>query len=555
MISNYYTLSLIARDLNHRLEGATVEAIFSQNKNELVVAASGSHFLLLSCDPSSNHVYLRSSFPRAKKNTVNLFPRLLGGVIRSVSLHSSDRELTIGTDKPDQLLVRMYGSKANVLLVDSGRTVLDSFLRSKEVIASKAEEVSPSRPFPNDAGAFQAQLSSIGHLSAFAALKTMAPLMGSLLIRELFVRSDLDEHAAAAEITAAQGRNLFDRARQLFRELIDSPLPRIYKEGEHPVRFSIVELQQLRGLETERFESVHQAIRIFLSSSHRDRSFHAERDRVLAKMKSEKDRIERTTAKISSEEQASSTRAVRSELSGKLLMAHLHLLKKGDAIVSLENVFSPEREHVEIALDSNLSPAKNAERFFARARKARQSLDDQSKHKGEYRDRYDEVLELLRMLEQVQTPDQWKEFSTAHGREAGVRAPGVKEKEPVPFRVFTVDGGFEVWAGKSSENNDLLTTRHARPNDLWFHARGAGGSHVVLRVGTGKGEISRKAKEQAASVAAYYSKMKNSRLVPVAMTEKKYVHKRKGTPAGTVMVEKETVLLVLPQLPVGKGDG
>ena len=124
----------------------------------------------------------------------------------------------------------------------------------------------------------------------------------------------------------------------------------------------------------------------------------------------------------------------------------------------------------------------------------------------------------------------------------------------MPFRVFTVDGGFEVWAGKSSENNDLLTTRHARPNDLWFHARGAGGSHVVLRVGTGKGEISRKAKEQAASVAAYYSKMKNSGLVPVAMTEKKYVHKRKGTPAGTVMVERETVLLVPPQLPVGKQD-
>jgi len=553
MISNYYTLSLIARDLNLQLEGATIEEIFSQNKNELVVAASG-HFLLLSCDPSSNHAYLRSSCPRAKRNTVDLFPRLLGGVIRSVSLHSADRELTISTDKPDQLLVRLYGSRANVLLVDSRRKVLDSFLRSKEVIASKAEEVFPPRPFPNDAGAFQAQLSSIGHLSAFAALKTMAPLMGSLLIRELFFRCGLDEHAAAAEITDAQAQNLFDRARQLLHELNDSPFPRIYKEGEHPVRFAIVELQQLRGLEAERFESVHQAIRVFLSSSHRDRSFHAERDRVIAKMKSEKDRIERTTAKISSEEQESSTRAMRSELSGKLLMAHLHMVKKGDATLRVENVFSPAHEEVEIVLDLNLSPAKNAERYFARARKARQSLDDQSTHKEEYRDRYDEVLRLLRMLEQVQTSEQWKEFSDAHGPAAGVRAPGVKEKEPVPFRVFTVDGGFEVWAGKSSENNDLLTTRHARPNDLWFHARGAGGSHVVLRVGTGKGEISRKAKEQAASVAAYYSKMKNSGLVPVAMTEKKYVHKRKGTPAGTVMVERETVLLVPPQLPVGKQD-
>ena len=106
-----------------------------------------------------------------------------------------------------------------------------------------------------------------------------------------------------------------------------------------------------------------------------------------------------------------------------------------------------------------------------------------------------------------------------------------------------------MWAGKSSENNDMLTTRYARPNDLWFHARGAGGSHVVLRVGTGKGEISKRAKEQAAAIAAYYSKMKNSRLVPVAMTEKKYVRKPKGVPSGTVVLEREKTLMVPPSLP------
>jgi len=549
MISNYYTLSLISRDLDHLLKGATVDAIFSQNKNELVIATSGSHFLVVSCDPSSNHAYLRSSFSRAKRNTMDLFPRLLGNIIRSVSLHPSDRELTITTDKPGRLLIHFYGSKANVLLVDHDRTVLDAFLHPKDHIASKADVAAPGRPFPSDAAAFQAQLSSIGHLSAFAAFKAMAPLLGSVLVREIFVRTGLNEHAAAAEVTAVQAQSLFQQSQSLLHELTGSPSPRIYKENNHPVRFSIVELRQHQGLEAEGFESVHQAIRVFLSSSHRDRSFHVERDRAITKLRSEKDRIERTTAKISSEEQESSMRAERFDLSGKLLMAHLHMVKRGDSSFRAENVFSPSREDVEIALDLNLSPAKNAERYFARARKARQSLKDQEKHKEEYRDRYDEIITLLRTLEQIQTPDQWKEFAAAHAKEAGIQAAGAKEKAPVPFRMFTVDGGFEVWAGKSSENNDLLTTRHARPNDLWFHARGSGGSHVVLRVGTGKGELSRKAKEQAASIAAYYSKMKHSKLVPVAMTQKKYVHKRKGSPAGTVMVERETVLMVPPQLP------
>jgi predicted ribosome quality control (RQC) complex YloA/Tae2 family protein len=125
----------------------------------------------------------------------------------------------------------------------------------------------------------------------------------------------------------------------------------------------------------------------------------------------------------------------------------------------------------------------------------------------------------------------------------------VKKEEPVPFRVFTVAGGFQVWAGKSGENNDLLSTRHTAKNDLWFHARGVGGSHVVLKVGTGKGEVSKQAIEQAAAIAAYYCKMKKSKLVPVAMCEGKYVRKPKGVPAGTVTLEREKTLFVEPGLP------
>lgn len=121
--------------------------------------------------------------------------------------------------------------------------------------------------------------------------------------------------------------------------------------------------------------------------------------------------------------------------------------------------------------------------------------------------------------------------------------------EQLPFRRFVVEGGFEVWAGKSSESNDDLTLHHARPHDLWFHARGAGGSHVVLRTGTGKGEPGKKAKEQAAAIAAYYSKMKNAGLVPVSMTERRYVRKPKGAKPGTVVIEREKVIFVKPSLP------
>ncbi len=555
MLSNYYTLRHIAHDLHDKLAGSAIEEIFSQNKNELIIAFSGKHFLLCSCDPSMNHCFLRTTYARAKKNTISFFPRMTGAVVRSVTLHPSDREMTILTDRPERLLLRFYGAKANVLLVDQQRTILDSFLRPKELIASTAEAALPPRPFPSTPSDFHAQLSAIGHLSVFSAFKSMAPLLGTLIVRELFARASVDEHRTAAEVSDSQAEELFKHARSLEADLSSDPSPRIYSDRGRPVCFALVELRQFSSHQSERFESIHDAIRVFLSTSFREKGFHAERDHAIAKLKAEKEKIQRTTEKIAREEEESVERMKVAELRGKLLMAHLHTLQRGDDAVLLENVFSPQREEIRVPLDPHVSPAKNAERYFDKARKARQALDDQARHRDEYNERYEEVVRLLASLEPVQTAEQWRAFAEAHGKAIGLREGGgskKKEKESVPFRVFTVEGGFEVWAGKSSENNDLLTTKHARPNDLWFHARGAGGSHVVLRLGTGKGEISRRAKEQAASIAAFYSKMKNAKLVPVAMTERKYVHKRKGSPAGTVTVEREKVLMVPPGLPAEK---
>jgi predicted ribosome quality control (RQC) complex YloA/Tae2 family protein len=162
--------------------------------------------------------------------------------------------------------------------------------------------------------------------------------------------------------------------------------------------------------------------------------------------------------------------------------------------------------------------------------------------------------ELLATAETINTKEELKKFMSDRAEQLERFGIGekAKERERLPFRMFVVDGGFEVWAGKSSRNNDELTLKHSKPNDLWFHARGAGGSHVVLKTNTGNGQPSKKAKEQAAGIAAHYSKMKNAKMVPVAMTERKYVRKPKGAPPGTVVLEREKVIFAEPALPKGK---
>jgi predicted ribosome quality control (RQC) complex YloA/Tae2 family protein len=132
--------------------------------------------------------------------------------------------------------------------------------------------------------------------------------------------------------------------------------------------------------------------------------------------------------------------------------------------------------------------------------------------------------------------------------------PSGTQSASFPFRRFRVAGGFEVWVGKDSAGNDELTLRHSKPNDLWFHARGVGGSHTVLKVASAPGEPGRDSIREAAAIAAWYSKYRNAKHIPVVYTERKYVRKPRGVPAGTVVLMREKVVMVDPKLPEGEDD-
>ena len=124
-----------------------------------------------------------------------------------------------------------------------------------------------------------------------------------------------------------------------------------------------------------------------------------------------------------------------------------------------------------------------------------------------------------------------------------------KNDETSRFRKFRLNDKYEVWVGKDSASNDLLTTKYAAQNDLWFHVRGASGSHTVLKLSNRKEDAEKEIIHKAASIAAYYSKARNASNVPVAYCEKKYVKKKKGFKQGSVIMEREKVIFVNPGLP------
>ena len=551
MITNYYTLVHVASELAHQFAGQTVNEIFTQHRGELVISFNETPAVIIAgCDPANNFIYARKTFARARRNSAEFFTDLSDTIIEKVFMHPSDRQLHIRMKDKRELVVQMFGSKANVLLVNTSGFIAESFLKKPDAKITTIESLQA------DSGTRTPEtfLSTYGDQPLKDSLRHVFPLFGPVLIRELLARTGLDGEQAVNAILEQEITRLLDTAQRMKEELLAPPLPRIYFDGTSPVRFSIIPLHHLDDFTFQNYGSVSEAIQTYRASLHHEKTVLQDKEDIVRLLEREHEHADRTLRKMR-EEAEKPDRAKQYELFGKLLISQLHLLKKGDTTAVAEDYVSGSNALVEIPLDQHLTPAKNAERYFEKAEKSRHAAKEQHHRILELTDRQKSISLLLDRMEETSTSDDLKQFAEENRTallQFGLKTEKsgqMKKEDLLPFRVFTVAGGFQVWAGKSGENNDLLSTRHTAKNDLWFHARGVGGSHVVLKIGTGKGEVSKQAIDQTAAIAAYYSKMKKSKLVPVTMCEGKYVRKPKGVPPGTVTVEREKTIYAEPGLP------
>jgi predicted ribosome quality control (RQC) complex YloA/Tae2 family protein len=555
MITNYYTLFHLSAELNQEFSGRIVDEIFTQYRGELILSFRETPAVIFAgCEPANNYIYARKTYARARRNSADLFPEIYGIMIEKIYMHPSDRQIYFQLQNGSRLIVQLFGSKANILFVDTRGMVTDLFLKKSDLKNTKLELFSQIQHPDIPESLHSSIVATYGDQPLSAALKHMYPLFGNILIRELLTRIGMNGEQPLADVLENEIDLLLNGAQRLKEELLSPPSPRVYSNGTIPVRLSVIPLQHLNEFEFQKYESVSEAICAFRSHVRYEKTLLNEKEEIMKVLERERLRTERTLQKIS-EEAETSSRAAQYEKYGKLLIANLHLIKKGDSSAIAEDYVSGSNDLLEIIIDPYLTPAKNAERYFEKAEKSRHAAEEQHQRVSELTKIQKSISQLLTRMEDVITADDLHRFAEENRKELskfGLKAKKsgqVKKEETLPFRVFTVAGGFQVWAGKSGENNDLLSTRHTAKNDLWFHARGVGGSHVVLKMGTGKGEVSKQAIEQAAAIAAYYSKMKKSKLVPVAMCEGKYVRKPKGVPAGTVTLEREKTLVVEPALP------
>jgi len=274
-------------------------------------------------------------------------------------------------------------------------------------------------------------------------------------------------------------------------------------------------------------------------------------------------RLRKRFTRLAGKQEADLERAERYagyERLAQLLAAQIHLARKGEERVVLPDILSGSGEPVEIPLDRRLTPGENVKRLFELARKGRRGMELA-------RERLEGTKRMIGKIEQAA-----REVETAASAEAIDRVmdslpagkaaagePGTGGKEKGLFarlgirpRRFVTSGGYTVLVGRSARENDILVTRVAAPGDIWFHVRGAGGSHAVLLRPERKSWPSPADIREASMLAAYFSKQRGAGQVPVDYAERRYVRKRKGSPPGEVMVTRSKTIMVKPSLIPGK---
>ena len=257
------------------------------------------------------------------------------------------------------------------------------------------------------------------------------------------------------------------------------------------------------------------------------------------------------------------TEAVRRDLSeagqaeemerkGNSLLAQVHVVPSGAEEVELANVYDIERrEKMRIRLNPRRTPVENASRYLKTARKYQKRLRLLPARLARGEEQIRVLQGFCETLKQQKESDleRIERWLTENGMVREKRAQGQRGKtEQAHPRRYRTSTGWSVWAGRNNQENDLLTHRLAAQNDLWFHAHGYSGSHVVLRREGRKEEPSAQTIEEAARVAAYWSKGKTAKRVPVVYTQAKYVSKPRGSAPGKAVLRREKTIMVKPAL-------
>lgn len=300
---------------------------------------------------------------------------------------------------------------------------------------------------------------------------------------------------------------------------------------------------------------VSRAIEDHYSPLEAQRSFELHKKAVIGRLQSELKKTKKNLQKLHAEHEKSKDRDLYIKY-GELLKVSLNTFRKGDSRVEVVDWYEGGQP-LSIPLSQELGPRENMERFFRIAGKLASAEVKTAERINILKDRQ-QKLELLfgkiseafdgLSLDKILESPEGRKFASGEAErytadDKVFKKGGKNRTERKPYRIYRSLTGRPILVGRGSSDNDALSFRVARGNDIWIHARGHRGSHVVVPI-RGYGEPDQETMLDAATLAAHFSKARGETLVDIAWTQRKHVRKPKGAPPGLVTVTGEKGILL-----------
>ncbi len=473
-------------------------------------------------------------------------------------------EMGYATEK--SLIVEIMGKYSNLMLVDADDRVLAvlrpvdfTTSRRRQVLVGMRYEMPPAQdkadPTAEGREGFFARLSAASPEKSAATYLTSAYLgIASHTAAEIVCLAGGRQDASIAEVG---GECLFSAFSTWFADLRAekfTPTLVLSQDGELLDYTYAPSTYRGGAAKSEEMPSFSALLdRFFGERDLRARMHHRAAD-LYRLLNNAEGRLERKLG-VQREELAACDRADEYRRLGDLTVANLWRLSRGATeLLATEYTDEGEAREVLVPLDGRLSPSANAQRYYKlynKAKKAREILTEQiAKSEAElvyldgvrgFLDRAESEADLLELREELSR-------AGYASRARKLASPGSGKLRP---RTYTTKGGYTLLCGRNNLQNDDLTFRRAGKDDLWFHAKGVHGSHVLLLCSGG--EPSSEDYTHAAQIAAYYSGAQNGEQVAVDYTRVRHIKKPPAAKPGYVTYKTNYTAYVTPALPLPEG--
>ncbi|MFK2824937.1 NFACT RNA binding domain-containing protein [Bacillus sp. B190/17] len=548
----------ITKELLEALQGGRINKIHQPYKNEIILlirAKGKNHKLLLSAHPSYARVQLTEETYENPKEPplfcMMMRKHLEGAVLESIEQIGLDRLIIfhfrgkneIGDVAYKQLYVEIMGRHSNIILVDQQKGKIIDSVKHVSAAVNSYRTVLPGYdyvfpPAQDKANPLTAHTEDVLRQVDFNSGRLDRQLVAGfsgfspLIAKEIVFQSGLANRETLP--------NAFIEEMAPIREHQYTPT---IIENEHKSAFYVKDLQHLSG-ERKHFDSLSELLdRFYVGKADRDRVRQQAND-VERLLKNEKEKNEAKLIKLARTLEEAEN-ADRFQLYGELLTAHLYAVEKGMKEIEVVNYYDENGGTVTIPLDPQKTPAENAQKLFSKYQKAKNAIlavNEQIRHTEE------ELTYLDHLLQQIESasPKDIEEIREELIDEGYMKARASKKKKPAnskpELETYEASDGTLIFVGKNNKQNDYLTNKFARRDEIWLHTKDIPGSHVVIRSEAPAEDTIL----EAAALAAYFSKAKSSSSVPVDFTKVRHVKKPSGAKPGFVIYDNQQTVYVTP---------